>query len=176
MKAGFSLVEVLVALSIFGLVGSGGVALLRLAADNQARVSVHAARTGQVQIARALIAADLSQAGDVASGQGDVLLRLVRRGWENPDAAARPSVQRVEYRIASERLERLSGPALNGAGPSAPQVLIDKVTAARVFYLGPGGWADAPAEGAPPRAVRFDLTVDGLGSLSQLFLTAEAGP
>ncbi len=175
MKAGFSLIEVLVALFIFGLVGSGGVALLRLAVDNQATVSVHTARTGQVQTARALIGADLSQAVQVAPGDGPVLLRLVRRGWENPDGAARPSMQAVEYRAVEGRLERVSGPALSGAAPGAPQVLIDKVSAARVFYLGPDGWAETPPEGALPAALRLDVTVAGLGGLSQLFLVAGEG-
>ena len=43
------------------------------------------------------------------------LLAFVRRGWHNPDALPRPSMQYVEYRLVDGQLERSARGALDGA-------------------------------------------------------------
>lgn len=72
--AGFTLVEMLVAVLVFALISAAGVVVLAQAADHQATVGARLDRLGEFQRARALLQADLSQ----------VALRRVR----SPDGGA----------------------------------------------------------------------------------------
>ncbi|MDX9998103.1 MAG: type II secretion system minor pseudopilin GspJ [Phenylobacterium sp.] len=192
---GFTLVEMMVALLIFGLVAAAGVAVMSFSVDNRQIVQAHTDRLARFQRARALIRADLSQAaarrtrgpdgqaaswtfaGGAGAGSG-VLLALVRRGWDNPDEAPRASLQYVEYRLSDDRLERRSRPALDGAELGPPQVLLTGVAAATVSFAAGGEWVEALPHGAhqpPPPAVRLQLRLRDLGEVEQLFLvTGEA--
>jgi general secretion pathway protein J len=187
---GFTLVEMLVALAIFGLVAAAGVTVMRFTVDNQAVVRAHANRIGAFQRTRAILKADLAQAAarrtrgqdgrpareSFQGGSGDrsgLLLRFARRGWDNPEAQPRPSVQYVEYRVIDGRLERSARPELDGAALGTPQVLIDRLQSASVAFLWLGQWIETLPGGAEdrlPQAVRLDLTIDGIGAVSQLFV------
>ncbi len=183
---GFTLVEMLIALFVFGLLTSGGVAMMRFSLNNEAVVREHTARLSQLQAESAILKADLSQAAlrpvrgadgsagpDGLGGGGDgALFSLVRRGWENPDGAPRASEQRVEYRLAGGRLERLASQALDGAPFNPPRTLIEGVSGLRVTYLSHGAWTGAPPLGELPQAVRLDITIARLGQISQLFLVS----
>ncbi|ACG77074.1 type II secretion system protein J [Phenylobacterium zucineum HLK1] len=187
---GFTLVEMMVALLIFGLVAAAGVAIMRFSVDNQQVVRAHTHRLAELQRARAMLKADLAQAAQRpvrdAAGRpalrsfsggeqrtGGPLLALVRRGWDNPDADPRASLQTVEYRLNGGRLERRARPALDGAELGPPQVLLSGVRDARVAFLVRGQWIEALPNGPRqplPQAVRLDLTLEDYGELSQLFL------
>ena len=108
-----------------------------------------------------------------------MLLRLARRGWDNPGSYPRASVQYVEYRIVDGRLERSARPELDGAPLNAPQVLIDRLQSASVAFLWRGQWIQnlpGGSDGALPQAVRIDMEIQGIGAVSQLFVvTGEAG-
>ncbi|HMP61733.1 MAG TPA: type II secretion system minor pseudopilin GspJ, partial [Phenylobacterium sp.] len=123
---GFTLVEMMVALLVFALLSAAGVAALGFAADNREVVGRRMEALARLQSARALIKSDLEQAADRRTrAEGGVstaaltggavagapLLGFVRRGWDNPDAAPRPSLQYVEYRLVGDRLERRGGRA-----------------------------------------------------------------
>lgn len=187
---GFTLVEMMVALLIFGLVSAAGVAVLSFSVDNQQVVRARSHRLGEIQRARSALKADLAQAAtrrtrgpdgrpaprNLTGGEqaaGGPLLQLVRRGWDNPDAAPRASLQAVEYRLAEGRLERRTRRALDGAAWSPPQVLLTGVREAGVAFRVGGQWVEALPNGthqALPQAVRLDLTLDDYGALSQLFV------
>lgn len=187
---GFTLIEMMVALLIFGLIAAAGVSVMSFTADNQEIVRGRMDRLADFQRARALLKADLSQAaarrtrdeagrlGESAFGGGEQarggpLLRFVRRGWDNPDAAPRASLQAVEYSLEAGKLQRRTRPALDGAPLGQPQVLYDGVQAARVSFLSGGKWAPAMPPATPdalPQAVRLDLDLTGVGEVSQLFL------
>src|SRR5690606_26705545 len=125
MARGFTLVGVLVALSGFALLAAGGVAVMGWASASQGAAQARVARVGDLQRARALLRADLSQAaprrtrdaagvapvqaftGSAERGAG-VLFAFARPGWENPQGAPRASLQYVEYRLRDGRLERQS--------------------------------------------------------------------
>jgi general secretion pathway protein J len=187
----------LVALLIFGLLSAVGVGVMAYAADNQGVLRARMDRLGEFQRARALLTADLAQAaprrvrgrnGDAAhnafvgatdgspgmrSGSAP-LLALVRRGWSNPDAQPRASLQYVEYRIVDGRLERSARAALDGAMLGEPQRVLDGITAARIAYHERGRWNHGWPGGtdALPDAVRLDLELEGIGRVEQLFLLA----
>ena len=100
-------------------------------------------------------------------------LALVRGGWSNPNGAPRASAQRVEYRLAADRLERVAWPHVDGAQPFAPAVLLTGVRTFRLRYRARGEWRDAwDAENpsALPDAVEVVTDVDRVGTVRQLFL------
>ncbi|GAB3345114.1 type II secretion system minor pseudopilin GspJ [Marilutibacter aestuarii] len=187
-QRGFTLVEMLVALFVFGLIAASAVAVMAYAIDNQDVVRGRAEEVAAFQRARALLRADLGQAAvrrvRDANGQAarrafvaggpdaPVLLGFVRRGWNNPEGEARASMQYVEYRIVEGRLERRTRPALDGAAMSAPQVLLEGVHSARVRYRFRGDWLEGWPGGADtlPDAIALDLELDGFGRVEQLFL------
>lgn len=190
---GFSLVELLVAVAAFALLASAGVGVLAYAADNQQLLTARMERLAEFQRARALLQADLAQAavrrvrgrdGTAArsafvgshvrggSDHGGVLFALARRGWSNPDAEPRASLQYVEYRLAEGRLERSVRDALDGAAPGPPQVVLAGVRGLAIDYRLDGQWLDGWPGGVEhlPQAVRMQLEIDGLGAMAWWFL------
>ena len=130
---GFTLVEMLVALAVFALLAAGGVTVMAWASTSQGVASERMARVGELQRARAMLHADLSQAAprrtrnaaggsavQAFTGSADprapVLFAFTRRGWQNPQGAPRASLQYVEYRLHEGRLERSARPKSTGAG------------------------------------------------------------
>jgi len=189
VRAGFTLVEVLIALSIFSLLAAAGAAVLNVSISNRFAVRAATDRIADLQRTRAMLRADLGQAtarrtrgptgrpqqqpieGSLQSGAP--VLVLTRAGWSNPEDRARASLQRVEYRLVEGRLERRVATHLDGARPGPPQVLYRGVTALSVSFLRDG--TEAPAfisspDRPLPDAVRVMMTLDGYGSLDQLFL------
>ena len=61
---GFTLIEMLVALMIFGLIAAAGVSVMSFTVDNQELVRGRMEKLADFQRARALLKADLSQAAD----------------------------------------------------------------------------------------------------------------
>lgn len=188
-RAGFTLVEVLISLLIFALIAAAGASVLSLSIDNRFAVKAASDRTAELQRTRALLRADLGQAAARrsrgptgrpqpqpmmgATAPGDPVLVLSRAGWSNPGEAARPSLQRVEYRLVEGRLERRVSSHLDGARPGPPQVLFEGVRDLTVTFLRDG--TEAPAfittlERPLPDAVRLTMTLEGYGPVEQLFL------
>lgn len=188
-RRGFTLVEVLVALLIFALIAAAGTALIAAAIDGRVAVRALADRTGDLQRTRAVLKADLAQAAPRrtrgvsgralqqpvagARAPGDPLLVVARAGWSNPEGRGRPSMQRVEYRLVGDRLERRASRYLDGSRAGAPQVLYRGVRDVTVTFLRDG--VEAPAflstpERPMPDAVRLVMTLDGYGVVDQLFL------
>ncbi len=193
-RAGFSLVEVLVALAVFALIAGAGASVLVVSLNTRDGVRQASEGVAELQRLRAMLRADIGQAADrrtrgangrpsaqpmmTGQGQSEALLVLTRAGWTNPGEDPRPSLQRVEYRLVEDRLERRFTDHLDGARPGPPQVLARGVRAAEVSFMIDGQAAPAYAasmERPLPDAVRVRLTLDGLGAIEQLFLTgAEA--
>jgi general secretion pathway protein J len=188
---GFTLVEMMVALLIFGLLAAAGVMVMRSSIDSQIAVRSRVDGIGAFQRLRATLKADIGQAAarrtrgpdgsprpgfSGGAGAGAPLLSLVRRGWENPDRQPRPSLQYVEYRVTDGRLERRVRSGLDGGALREPQILAEGVEAAGVAFYTREQWRPA-WDGAAglPEAVRLELTLAGLGTVTQLFLTPAAG-
>ena len=180
-EGGFTLVEMLIALVIFAIIAGGALMLLQFSVDAEA-----ASRTKTQQIAstRRFLAvwnADLAQAvprpaRDVGGAEGaaleaptgapdGVILRLTRGGWSNFDGAARPSLQRVEYRWQGGKLARAGYPFLDGARADVAAPLADSPTPPRLrFRTSDGNWRDRwepQRSGELPVAIELNLPQAG---------------
>lgn len=196
-RAGFTLVEVLVALAIFAVLSAGAVGVMQAAVAARDSAAGRTAALAGFQRLRGALLADLNQAAPRATrdaagaaanfafqltdpGNGErPFLALTRRGWENPDGAPRASLQYVEYRLIAGRVERAARPVLDGAPLGPPQVLITGVQGITVSALDGGGWrpAWASANQEPlPRAVRIDLDLGAGGTAPQWFLVSGDAP
>jgi general secretion pathway protein J len=185
-RTGFTLVEVLIALLIFGLIAAGGVAMLRFSVDNRAAMKTVSDRGTALQRARQLIRADLAQAAPRGArdptgqaepaflgGRSDRLLTLTRAGWSNIGDRPRSSLQRVDYQLVDGRLERVIHQQLDGGETMQPQVLYEGVTEVSITFLS-GGFESpiwpANEQRQMPDAVRIDMNLEGYGPVSQWFL------
>ena len=167
-SAGFTLVEMVVALLIFALLASAGVGLLRASVDTQQAVEKALADLGATARLRVLLSSDLSQAvsrpldgaprGFVGSASEFKLVRLFEPAEQVRGASG---LQAVRWRIDGDRLVRQSI-APGGEALGVPSVLARNVaTFALRYRAADGGWRtgwDAlPSEAPMPRAVELRL-------------------
>lgn len=188
-QAGFTLVELMIAFLIFGMLAAAGVALLGFSVRAQAIGGAKLDDVEALNRTASVLSADCAEAANRPtrdengtplpafsgeSGSGATpMLRLVRAGWSNLDAAPRPELQKVEYRVNNGALERLAYPQLDGAAPLAAGVLLTHVRAAALRYRYAGAWSDrwTGANGVPlPQALELTLIRDDGVTLRQLFL------
>jgi general secretion pathway protein J len=189
-RNGFTLVEMLAALFVFGLLTAAGSLVVTSTLNGQAAVHARMDRLGALQRSRAMLKADLGQIAvrptrDRSGVRGAVFtgrqpdgerpfIALARRGWENPDGRPRASVQYVEYRLVEGRLERLTRAALDGAPVGEPQIMLEGVERLEVAYMNRGAWSRTwlPTPGIDyPQAVRLHAVVRDLGGFDQLIAT-----
>ena len=193
-QQGFTLVEMLVALLIFAMLSAAGVALLSFSVRAQAAADERLGVLAEVRRAGAMLTSDMAQAAPRiardengapspafigGSGQGDQLaLSLVRRGWENLDGGTRPSVQKVQYRLTGDALQRSAYRFVDGARPMEPVTLISGVRQLRLRYRDKdGAWRDRWDPVRPlemPVAVEMVVETESSGSVRQLFLVGNA--
>lgn len=170
---GFTLVEVMVALLIFGLLAAAGVALISFAVRAQGVVTGRLDDIGALNRLNAALVADLAQArnrptrdrdGNAApafeSGVGGALLVFVRGGWSNLDDAPRAEEQKVAYAVRNGTIVRIAWPALDGADPLPAAVMLAGVTDARLRFRVGGAWSDTwrgTPEAPLPDAVEWGI-------------------
>ncbi|HUE78646.1 MAG TPA: type II secretion system minor pseudopilin GspJ [Sphingomicrobium sp.] len=177
--AGFTLVEMLVALTIFALLAAAGVGILRASVDTQSAVDQKLAEVGAVGRLHALLASDLGQAalrptrdsgGERPAFIGDARgMQLVRAGWSNPDGEARSNLQRVEWRFEPAGLARIGHRRLDGGDDGQPAILARSLDQVAFRYRSLSGdwtsvWQSTPAEPLPA-AVELSLQATGQAAL-----------
>ena len=188
-EGGFTLIEMVVAVFIFGLLSLAGVALLRSGIDTQAAATRSAAADAGLMRARALIGGDLTQAvarptrtaggtdpafaGGAGSAVGGFLFVLVRGGVANPSDRPRPDLQKAGYLIEGGALKRVAWPQLDGSAPGpAATILPDLAGASARFRDARGEWSTAWVPATPdalPRAVEVTLEPRGRAPLRLVF-------
>lgn len=188
-QAGFTLVEMLIALTIFGMLTAGGVTLLSFSVRSQEMTERQLATLGSIRRAGALLTTDLAQAAPRpwrdgsgvqqrafwgAAGRETRVMVLVRGGWDNPDQLPRASLQRVEYRLQGGRLLRIGYTSVDGGGAAAVTTLIQEIQQLQLRFRDREGlWRDTwepqdPAE--LPLAVELMVSSARFGPVRQLFL------
>ena len=187
-EGGFTLIEMLIALMIFGMITAAGVTLLSLTVRTQESSERILESLGTIRRTGALLNADLAQAAPRIHRNGDgqpqaaftggnggeaLLMAFVRRGWED-ESAFHSSLQRVEYRLRGGRLERWRYDAVDGAGRPVAMPLLEGVRRVQLRYRDrDGSWRDRwdPTDPARlPVAVELVSDSEGQGEVRQLFL------
>jgi general secretion pathway protein J len=194
--AGFTLVEMLVAVAIFAL--ASALAYGGLAALTRARSQLDAGndRLGKLQFAVGLIERDLRSVAPraIRDGYGAPLAALQgtrnriefsRHGHANALALPRAEIERVGYRIEDGALQRLRHAVLDRTPGSTAvvDVLLEPAQALEFRYVGADGrereqWPPPRATtSSPPRAVIVLLTLADFGEIRRVLeLPDEAAP
>lgn len=188
-EAGFTLVEMMVALAIFAMLSVAGVALLQSASSSQLVVKERLSDLSEGARAVAMIEADLAQAvprpvrisaattAPAFSGSGSEIAGqifvLTRAGLANLDDSPRPELERVAYAVENGALKRVSWSMLDGGKAKSAAILSDVATATLRFRDAEGDWRltwDATDVRAMPRAVELVLTQKSASPVRLLFL------
>jgi general secretion pathway protein J len=186
---GFTLVELMVSLLIFGILAAGGVMLLSFSVSAQASAKTRLDEIAEIRRLGSALTGDLAQAvprttrdglgdrapafrGAAGNGAGP-LMTFVRAGWSNSAGASRASLQKVEYRLDGDRLERVAYPMLDGGEPQAGAVVLEGVRSIQMRYRKDGEWLDAWAESQPellPSAVEMVIDRGDGAPIRQVFV------
>lgn len=160
---GFTLVELLVAVVIVGIIGAMAMGSLATLLTQEEVIRGQMERLTNLQRTVRYLSTDLGNlqprfvrdpAGDccepplLGGTDSDFLLRFTRGGWSNPAGVRRGILQRVQYRLEDEQLIREYLPVLDpGSLVLEPRevVLLEDVTDVRIEYLDAG----APAGSSP---------------------------
>lgn len=193
-QQGFTLMEILVAMAIFAVVGSISAALMSQVLANDERMGQRSQRLGEVQRAMSVLKRDLMQITDrpVRDMLGDSLpaveigsdglIEFSRLGWRNPLRSHRAEVQRVAYRMHEGDLQRTYWNVLDRSQDTEPlrQRLLTEVQGVEFLALDANGeehsfWplrAGGDAGGAPLAAVIMRLDCEPFGVVERIWLVA----
>ena len=194
-QSGFTLIEVLVALAIFGVMSLLAYAALGSSLSNAELLSQRMDRLQSVQRAVRYLSSDLMQAaprpvrselGDslapalLTSLSGQFALELTHGGWGNPAGLPRGTQQRSAYRLEDDELVRYHWTVLDRTFANEPiaTVLLNNVENLFFRYLqADGEWTEVwPPPGQPgavtmrarPRAVEIVLTLADEGEITRV--------
>lgn len=191
-RQGFTLLELLVALTIFAIMAAAIYSSLAMVLTTSSRLDEAGKSLKELQRTMLLLSRDLEQIINrpVRGGYDAELppllwpgseeqLEMTSGGRSNPLRQPRCSLQRVAYRVRDGKLERLTWAVLDQAQDSAPyiQPLLSGVSAFELsFLVGKErtypDWPPAlpPTELPPlPRAVMVVMEVEGWGRLERIF-------
>ncbi len=194
-QRGFTLLELLVAMAIFAVIGAMALGGLNAVLGQGETATAQMERLGKLQRAMRLLTTDLAgiqprfvrdelgTPGElplVTDGRGEYLLRLTRGGWSNPASAPyRGTLQRVQYRLEEKTLIREYWPVLDHLLGDEPrrEELLTGVEEIRFTYLDTGNeplvqWPPParaqPGNGERPRAIRVALKLEGWGEIERI--------
>lgn len=194
----FTLIEVLVALAIFGVLSLLAYTTLGQTLNSADMLTERMDRLQALQRTVQYLSNDLLQAaprpvrdelGDsvvpalYTSLSGDFALEVTHGGWGNPAGLPRSTQQRTAYRLEDGELVRYYWTVLDRTFANEPiaMVLLDEVESLEFRYLQADGqwseiWPPQDTGGAGlrarPRAVEFVLTLAGEGEISRLLEVA----
>ncbi|RCX31668.1 type II secretion system minor pseudopilin GspJ [Thioalbus denitrificans] len=201
--AGFTLLELLVALAVFAVLATVAYAGVYQVLQVRDRTEDQARRLDALRKSFALLQRDLEQAaprpvrdayGDILpafrlGAEGALLLELTRGGWTNPAGRPRSTLRRVGLELRDGRLRHLAWRVLDRAQDSEPVAteLVAGVSGVEVECLdADGNWVrrwppprdrdGGPDPSALPRAVRLTLVLETWGRFTRLFRLPGAGP
>jgi len=156
--SGFTLLELLIAIALFALLGLATYRMLESVLRSDEVVRAQEIQLRQLSRAVWRLEQDLIQAvprpvrdgygdeqnafiGQLAGAAGGASLELTRSGWRNPTGMRRANLQRVRWQLAGDTLERLYWVVLDRDLDSEPRVqkVLDDVSALRVRYLDTNG-------------------------------------
>lgn len=194
--SGFTLVEVLVALAIFGILSVLAYEAIGQSLSNADLLNERMDRLRSIQQTMRLLGRDLQQAAprpirDPLNGEAvasirselgnEFALEVTHGGWPNPAGLPRGTLQRAAYRIQEAELVRFQWNVLDATLNNEPVAvaLIDNVESIVFNYLPPGGewtnqWPPSGNDGAGaarlrPQVVEVVLTLVDEGEIRRFF-------
>lgn len=193
-ERGFTLLELLVSISIFSVLGLGAYQLLQTVISSHERVRSGVDTYTEMNLALGMIQRDFSQfvSRPVRDEYGELLppilfegqdyaVEFTRGGWRNPAGRPRSRLQRVAYLIdyEEETLTRVFWDVLDRAEDSEPysQVLMHGISDFQITgYAGEAADEDYSLDevgAAAPLAVEIVITTETLGDTQRLFQLSE---
>ena len=188
-EQGFTLIEVMISLLIFGLLAAAGVALLSFAVRAQGVTGAKLEDVAAMTRLSSILTADLAQASARQTrGEGGELLpaftgeagagavptlRFVRGGWSNLDGSPRPAEQKVDYDLVDGALARTAYPMLDGGKPLPPTAMLTHVRQVALRYRLKGAWSDrwvGTPQAPLPDALELRVVRDTGVETRQMFL------
>ncbi|MDQ1362867.1 MAG: ral secretion pathway protein [Pseudomonadota bacterium] len=194
---GFTLVELLIALLIFGMLAMLAYGGLDSVMKSRDRTEAELNRLRQLQITFSQMQRDIEQlaARDGHDALGGKLLRLsagqtsdtglllqyTRTGWRNPAQQTRSHLQRVAWRLDDGKLFRMTWPYVDRAfdDQATSTQLIDHIREVKLRFLdNRNAWhnlwplPDALADGKTvpqPAAIEITVVMDDWGEIMRLF-------
>ena len=156
VRHGFSLIELLVALAVFSIMAALAYGGLNSIARTRGELAKQEDAFRDLMRAVTMLDRDLRQAvaRSVLGSVGQALpaftgtaagLEFTRLGFANPQAEARPNLERVLYELDAGALKRGNYPVLDRAPNTAPQITTLRAGVAdfRLRYLAPDNrWFD----------------------------------
>jgi general secretion pathway protein J len=182
------LLEVLIAIAIFAVIGMMAMGGYNELSQQSERVTASMQRTRAIQLAMVRFTQDFSELEPrpvrdalgsnfepalLADARTQALVQLTRAGWSNPAGISRSTLQRVAYRLADGKLYRDHWPVLDRTLATEPieVELLDKVRSARFRFLDKNRvWSDQwPASSTTqPAAITPPTTPAIPGAIQQI--------
>jgi general secretion pathway protein J len=203
-QRGFTLLEILIAMAIFTLIGLASTSVLTRVIDSDELSTQRFEKLEVLQRAMLTLERDILQAvprpvrinGEstsmVISGGEDVLgseadgIALVRGGWHNPQfMLPRSTLQAVGYRLQEGQLQRLYGNYLDNVIGFEPKikVLLEEVEDFQIEFLtqslsntdDDSAWEEDYSGNVLPVAVTVTITTKTFGDIRREFMLGGAG-
>lgn len=193
--AGFTLLEVLVAVAIFAIVGMLAMAGYNELLTQSDRVEVGAARTRAIQSAMMRMGQDFAtleprpvreplgeelDSALRARKDTEQLVEFTHSSWSNPAGVPRPTLQRVAYRFQDNKLRREYWGALDRTMTDEPTsvVLLDRVKSVGLRFMGadrdwkdqwpPLGYSGRDVKVVRPLAVEITIELEDWGKITRI--------
>ena len=189
---GFTLLEVLVAMSIFAVIGLGANQMLRTMIDtHEATKNVNAEMNALLRFF-SMVERDFSQyvprkvrdeygepMESLMVNSGEYPLELTRSGWNNPAKIARSELQREAYSLEDKELRRLYWLVLDRAEDSEPieQLVLEGVTDFQVNLIDDrdertDSWPSFDAQSNSPVSLEVLIETESSGQIRRLYALA----
>lgn len=196
-QVGFTLLEMLISIAIFAMIGLAANAVLSTVMKNDEATKEFSVRLKALQQGFGIIERDLGQivartqrgldgerttsvfqTGDNMLDSETEALVFFRLGWLNPDGMLpRGSLQSVAYIVQDGRLERWYYPYPEpevGAEPLKSLIIEDVISIEYSFFTGTE-WERKVDASSLPQGITMTLEIEGLGIIERRFLLPKGG-
>ncbi|MGD8591152.1 MAG: type II secretion system minor pseudopilin GspJ [Chromatiales bacterium] len=202
-SSGFTLLELLIAITIFSIISAITYSGLKTVLDTEQQTDAYLARLARLQLCLTLIERDIEQAvpryirdefGDsqepmIGGDTSEPLLVFTRGGYPNPMQLLRSNLQRVGYQLEDGVLYRISWQMLDRPPESTPTKtrLLDAITSVKFVYFDQqmkpdNQWppSQQPETSDPPnllpKAIEMTLELEKFGKIRRLYRVVEIPP
>ncbi|MCW8109045.1 type II secretion system minor pseudopilin GspJ [Alteromonas ponticola] len=196
---GFTLIEILIAMAIFSLIGLAATGILTTVIDSNALSEERFSKLQELQRTMLTLERDIQQAiakptriegeinevvmrGGKLDGSEADAIEFVRSGRHNPrNMLPRSTLQYVGYRLVDNKLERLYSNYVDNVIGYEPKVriMLEDVTDFRVYFLPvtqregasdeENSWEESFTSTTLPLAVAFEIDTQDFGKIRREF-------